>query len=133
MGLTMNEMTSIRMALRNKQLRRVLIVGTGTLLEQGVESLLAHEADIRVSEMMYTHEDTFIQDVLKAKPNVIVFHETGLFNADRIFELLKAVPEMEALRVIILRTTNATIDFYEKRIVNATQTRDFINLVCRRA
>jgi len=126
-------MTNIRMALRNKQLRRVLIVGTGTLLEQGVESLLAHEADIRVSEMVFTHEDTFIHDVLRVRPNVIVFHETGPLNSDRIFELLKAIPEIETLRVIILRATNATIDFYEKRIVNATQTQDFINLVCGRA
>ena len=123
------------MPLQKKKLRpwRVLIVGTGTLLEQGVESLLAHEADIRVSEIIYTSESTFIQDVLSMNPDVIVFHETGPLNSDRIFELLKAIPETGTLRVIILRSSNAKIDFYEKRTVTATHSQDFINLVRRYA
>ena len=123
------------MPLQKKKPRpwRVLIVGTGTLLEEGVKSLLAHEADIRVSEIVYASESTFIQDVPGMNPDVIVFHETGPLNSGRIFELLKAIPEMGTLRVIILRSSNATIDFYEKRTLNATRSQDFINLVRRYA
>ncbi|MBI3241380.1 MAG: hypothetical protein HYZ49_03710 [Chloroflexi bacterium] len=99
------------------------------MLEQAVESLLAPQPDIRVSEVIYAQEDTLIQAVLDVHPDVIVFHENGLLNSNRIFDLLRTLPEMETLRVIILRSSNATMDFYEKRTVNATRAEDFVNLI----
>jgi chemotaxis response regulator CheB len=131
MPLVLNEIANLGMTLGKMKPRlwQVLIIGTGSLLEQAVESLLASQADIRVSEVVFAREDTLIQAVLDMHPDVIVFHENGLLNSDRIFDLLRALPEMETLRVIILRSSNATIDFYEKRTVNAVRTEDFINLV----
>ncbi len=70
-----------------------------------------------------------VQTVMDMHPDVIVFHENRLLNSNRIFDLLRALPEMETLRVIILRSSNTMIDFYEKRTVNAARTEDFINLV----
>lgn len=134
MRLTLNGLTQAGTALEkklNSEARRVLIVGTGSIFEQGVESLLTREANVQVSEIVHTHEDAFIQDVLRVQPDVIVFHEIGSFNSDRIFELLKALPEMDTLRVIILRSANAAIDLYEKRTLTAAQAQDFVNLVCR--
>ncbi len=133
MRLTLNGLTQAGVALGKTAsiTRRVLIVGTGSLFEQGVESLLAREANVQVSEIVHAREETFIQDVLRVQPDVIVFHEMGSFNSDRIFELLKALPEMDTLRVIILRSANAAIDLYEKRTLTATQAQDFVNLVCR--
>lgn len=131
MSLILNEIANFRMTLGKMETRlwRVLIIGTGSLLEQAVESLLSSQPDIRVSEVVFAREDTMIQAVLNMHPDVIVFHENGLLNSDRIFDLLRALPEMETLRVIILRSSNATMDFYEKRTVNAVRTEDFINLV----
>jgi siroheme synthase (precorrin-2 oxidase/ferrochelatase) len=131
--LTLNGLTQAGTALEKKLnhgARRVLIVGTGSIFEQGVESLLAREANVQVSEITHTQEDAFIQDVLRVQPDVIVFHEIGAFNSDRIFELLKALPEMDTLRVIILRSANSAIDLYEKRTLSAAQAQDFVNLVC---
>ncbi|MBI3241386.1 MAG: hypothetical protein HYZ49_03740 [Chloroflexi bacterium] len=132
--LTLNGLAQAGAALEKKTNpggRRVLIVGTGSMFEHGVESLLTREANVQVSEITHTREDSFIQDVLRVQPDVIVFHEMGSFNSDRIFELLKALPEMNTLRVIILRSANAAIDLYEKRTLTATQAQDFVNLVCR--
>ena len=109
--------------------RRVLIVGIGSLLEEGVERLLAAEADLQVSDMTFTEEATFVQDVLRKRPDVILFHEAGPLTEDRIFELLRAIPTTETLRVIILRSSDNAIDLYEKRRVSPTQNSDLLALV----
>lgn len=104
--------------------RRVLIVGMGSLLEEGVESLLAAEADLQVSDMTFTEEETFVQDVLRTHPDVILFHEAGPLNEKRIFELLRAIPTTETLRVITLSSSDGAIDLYEKRRVSPAQSSD---------
>lgn len=109
--------------------RRVLIVGMGALLEVGMENLLASQPDLQVSDITFTEEDKFVQDVLRIHPDVILFHETGPLNQDRIFELLRAIPTTETLRVIILRSSNSTIDLYERRSVKAARSKDLLALV----
>ena len=73
-------------------MRRVLIVGMGALLEVGMDSLLAGQPDLQVSDISFTEEEKFVQDVLRIHPDVILFHETGPLNQERIFELLRAIP-----------------------------------------
>ena len=114
---------------KNKPRRRVLVVGFGSLLEQGVQSLLAKEPEVQVWEVKYTDDVAFVLDVLQTRPDVILFHETGALDSDRIFDLLRAVPTLETLRVIILRSSNSDIDLYEKRRVTATGGRHLLNLV----
>jgi DNA-binding NarL/FixJ family response regulator len=110
-------------------MRHVLIVGMGALLTVGVENLLAAEPDLQVSDITFTKEETFVQDVLRIRPDVILFHETGPLNQNRIFELLRAIPTTETLRVIILRSSNSTIDLYERRRVKAARGQDLLTLV----
>jgi DNA-binding NarL/FixJ family response regulator len=109
--------------------RRVLIVGMGFVLEEGLEVLLAAHTDLQVSEMIFTAEETFVQDVLRERPDVILFHEAGALTQERIFELLRAVPTEETLRVIILRSSDSAMDIYEMRRVTATQSNDLLALV----
>ncbi len=109
--------------------RRVLMVGIGSLLEEGVKRLLAQEQDVQVWDVTYANEDTFVQDVLRTRPDVILFHEAGALDSGRIFDLLRAIPTLETLRVIILRSSSAAMDLYEKRTVNATDSRGLLALV----
>ena len=109
--------------------RRVLMVGIGSLLEEGVVSLLAQEQDVLVWNINYADEGTFVQDVLSTRPDVIVFHEAGVLDSDRIFDLLRAIPTLETLRVIILRSSSTAMDLYEKRTINATDSRGLLALV----
>ena len=117
------------MSHNNYSSRRVLMVGIGSLLEEGVESLLAQEQDVLVWNVNYTDEGTFVQDVLRTRPDVIVFHEARALDSDRIFDLLRAIPTLETLRVIILRSSSAAIDLYEKRRVNAISSQLLLSLV----
>jgi DNA-binding NarL/FixJ family response regulator len=105
-----------------------LIVGIGSLLEQGVESLLTQEPNVQVWNVNHEDEGTFVQDVLGARPDVILFHELGALDSDRIFDLLRALP-METVRVIILRSSSAAVDLYERRRVKAADSRDLLALV----
>jgi DNA-binding NarL/FixJ family response regulator len=107
----------------------VLIVGIGSVLEQGVQNLLAQEPNVRVWNAGYTNEGAFRQDVLRTRPDVILFHELGALDAGRIFDLLRAISTLEALRVIVLRSSSTAMDLYEKRTVHATGNRDLLALV----
>jgi len=106
-----------------------MMVGIGALLEEGVESLLAQEPDVLVWNVTHANEDTFVQDVLRTRPDVILFHEAGALDSGRIFDLLRAIPTLETLRVIILRSSSTAMDLYEKRTVNATDSRGLLALV----
>jgi DNA-binding NarL/FixJ family response regulator len=109
--------------------RRILIVGNGAMLEQGVENLLTQEPNVHVWTVNHENEGAFIQDVLGARPDVILFHETDELDSGRIFDLLKFIPIVDSLRVIILRSSSAAIDLYDRRRVNAANSRDLLSLV----
>jgi DNA-binding NarL/FixJ family response regulator len=106
-----------------------MMVGIGSVLEEGVKSMLAQEPDVEVWDVEHTHVETFVEDVLRKRPDVIVFHEAGALDSDRIFDLLRAVPTPETLRVVILRSSSTAIDLYERRRVNATGSRHLLDLV----
>jgi hypothetical protein len=110
-------------------MQRVLIVGMGFVLEEAVESLLTAERDLQVSDLIFTDESNFVQDILRTRPDVILFHEAGALTQGRIFELLRAIPTEETLRITILRTSNNTIDLLERRTIRAAQRSDLINFV----
>ena len=109
--------------------RSVLIIETGSLLEEGIQRLLAQEADLRVSGVMYTEEAVLLQDIARICPDVIVLNETGPLASAQAFEMLEAVANGGNLSVIVVRSDNNTIDVYEKRSTTVTKSGDLLALV----
>jgi DNA-binding NarL/FixJ family response regulator len=108
--------------------RRILIVGIGSLLEEGVESLLAQEPNVQVWAIHHEDEDALIQYAARLHPDVILFHEMGALDADRIFDLVRTIP-VEPLRVVILRSSDSAVDLYEKRRVYTADGGNFRDLI----
>ena len=115
----------------NYAARRVLIVASGSLLEEGMGSLLKRADDLQVSDIAYTDDTTFLQDLSDIRPDVILLNETGALDSVRILELLKGLPTLATLRVIVVRSDDNMIDVYERRRVATTQSADLIATVRR--
>jgi hypothetical protein len=109
--------------------QRVLIVAGGSLLEEGVGSLLKQELDLHVSDVVYRDDSTFLQDVADARPDTILLNAEGPLDSRRILELLANVPTLAALRVIVVRPDDNTIDIYERQRIIATRSADLLALI----
>ena len=116
---------------QNQPTRRVVIVGTDSLLDEGIKKLLAHEPDLEVSSIAYTDEATFLQDVSQAHPDVILLNEASPLDSARIFALLKniEIPIPATLRVIVVRADDNAIDVYQKQHVIATRRDDLFTFI----
>ena len=112
-------------------MRRVLIVQSGSVLDEGVENLLMREADLEVSGRNYADEAAFVQDVVRTQPDAVVLNEAGPLNLARIMELLNDCPTLETVRVVIVRLDDNTIDVFERQRVIATQVGDLVRLIRR--
>jgi DNA-binding NarL/FixJ family response regulator len=108
---------------------RVLVVESGLLLDEGVESLLGQELDLQVSGITYADDASFLDDVSTLRPDVILLNEAGPLDSLRILELLENIPTLASLRVVTVRRDDNTIDMYERKRVVATHSSDFFDLI----
>ena len=106
----------------------VLILGDGSLFDEGLRTLLAHKDGIVVSNLAYSDDLTFVQEFLREWPEVLVLFEGGPLNVSRVFELIEDVPGLTNLRVITVLSDN-NISVYEKLKVSATHVDGFITLI----
>jgi chemotaxis response regulator CheB len=84
-------------------MQHVLIVGDGTLLDQGVTGLLSAEPDLEVSSLIYHTEAELIQFILVFQPEVIVISETSGFPTATIVEAIKRLAPVSKRMVIVVR------------------------------
>jgi chemotaxis response regulator CheB len=111
------------------KIQRVLIVGTGSVLDDGIHQLLHDVPALRVSSIIFTTEDAFLDTLSGVCPDVIVLNEDCPLSSMRIFELLENVTKPIALRVLVLRADDNTIDMYERKQTKATATNDLLALI----
>ena len=115
----------------NTNMHHVLIVGNGSLLDEGVESILKRQGDVRVSGIAYADDTAFLQDVSNMRPDVILLNERSPLTPQRILELLADNPMLATLQVIVVRPDDNTIDVYERQRVTARRVADLVHLIRR--
>jgi hypothetical protein len=103
------------------------------LLKEGVASLLMAELNLEVSDITYTDDTSFVQDILRVRPEVVVLKETPSLDLARFFRLLREVPFEEALRVIVVHVEDKALDVYERQRVIPAHSRDLVELIRRGA
>ena len=119
--------------MRKKLTQRVLIVGSGSLFDEGLRSLLLREqAHLEVSSVIYTNGADFLQHVLHQLPTVIVLFENGPLSVSRVFELIGDVPGMATPRVITVLAETSAVEVYEQQqmtTITTARADDFIDLI----
>ncbi len=114
--------------------QRVLIVGSGSLFDEGLRHLLLREqAHLEVSSVIYMSDADFLQHVFTQRPTVIVLFEGGPLSVSRVFELIGDIPGMATtLRVITVLAETSAVEVYEHQQVTTITTArggDFIDLI----
>ncbi len=116
-----------------KDSTRVLILGDGSLFDNGLTNLLTHEDSIVVSNLTYSSDVTFVSEFMLERPEVLVLFEGGPLSVSRVFELIEDVPELTHLRVITVLSDNNSVYVYEKLKVSATHIDGFVTLIRQNA
>jgi hypothetical protein len=102
-----------------------------SILDEAVATLLRRESDVQVSDVAYADDTTFLQDISRIRPDVILLNADGPLDSVRILDLLKDLPSLASLRVIVVRPEDNLIDMVEMKRVVATQSDDLLGLIRR--
>ncbi len=91
----------------------VLQVHTDSAWELGLAGSLRQEPDLEVHGVTYTNETTFLRDVTRIQPDVILLNEDGPLSLAQLRQLLASVPARSSLRIIVVNLRSNVIDIYD--------------------
>ncbi len=107
----------------------MLIVAGGSLFDEGITSLLGRERDLEVTSFSYSDDPTFSQEVLLRQPEVVILFEGGPLTVSRVFELIKEIPHLDAMRVITILSDSSAVEMYEKQQIPAIKSDTLLALI----
>jgi hypothetical protein len=113
-----------------RRIQRVLIVGSDSLLGEGLQQLLeGGSGRVEVSSVAYSDNSEFVRQVLHLQPTVIVLFEGGPLSVGRVFELINDLPNLPIPRVIMVLAESSTVDVYEKRQITVAGSDVLLDLI----
>lgn len=113
-----------------EKLTDVLVIGTGSLLDQAIVNLIMHEPGFHVA----TARDascTLLGETERGCPDVILLCETEPIDQVRVCGVLEQIPIHESVRLIIIRRETNVLEVYDKQIIelNHNANADLITLI----
>lgn len=112
-------------------MKRVLIIKTGSLLDDGLKSLLMRESELQVATATYTESIAFLMGSGHIDHDVIVISEVDSSSRIQTSELLHRISAQATLRVIVIRLDNNVIDVYDKQCLKLTCNNELVTLVTK--
>jgi DNA-binding NarL/FixJ family response regulator len=111
---------------KRKSAQRVLLIRSGSLLDEGVESLLKDKVELNVVNLTASREAALLEHIACVRPSVILLNEADPAQATRMFALLKKAP---TVRIIVTRLNSNAIEVYDKQEIHLARTLDLISLI----
>ena len=94
--------------------QRVFIVGTGSLLDEGITHLLTLVTDLQVSYAKYSDDFAFLENIQRIWPDVILVSQDGSLDSAHILDLLSSHPAALRSRIIIVQLHSTVVDIYDR-------------------
>jgi hypothetical protein len=112
----------------------VLVIGTGSLLDQAITNLIVREPGVHVATITVDEPSAFLKETDCGYHDVILLCETSSLDQADIFEILNRIPIHEHLRLIVIRRENNILEVYDKKSVELTHNAnaDLITLILQR-
>jgi hypothetical protein len=109
--------------------QRVLFVHQGSLLDDGVLSLLGANKELEVMKVDYDGEKLLARDVTNLCPQVVVLEQTRTFKLKVLFDLLDKYINLQKLRVVIFHTNDNYVDIYCRKSMRAMNSQVFLEML----
>ena len=116
----------------SQAIRRVLIVQSGSLFDEGLESMLTQQTDFQVIGVHYSDDARFLLTMQREHPDVILLFEDGPLEARRVLDLLDLLedaPTAAPLRVITVRSGGNSLEMYARQAITTAQSQDLFALI----
>ena len=109
--------------------RRILVVGTGSLLDNAIGGLLQNAGGFQVLSLDYTNPSSLAEAITTIKPDTIILSQSEALTPTEVFELLNNTPTSPALRLVVVYTDTNTIDLYHKKRITITHRDDLLTMI----
>jgi hypothetical protein len=95
------------------QIRQVLLLGNGSLFDDGMIDLLKDQPNLRITHSRYRDDVSIVKDVVRYRPNVVVLILSRFMDPEYIVGRLLSV-EAFHLRLVLLSLEKIEIEIYER-------------------
>ncbi|HLE15846.1 MAG TPA: hypothetical protein VI776_13945 [Anaerolineales bacterium] len=104
-----------------------ILVESGLLLGEGVESLLSQAEDFEVFRTPFGDREALIRAIRRLHPDTVVMTKVdGLSEPIQVFQVIDDYPD---LRVVIVNPYDNSVSIYQKRQVTINRVSDFSALI----
>ncbi len=107
----------------------VVVVNSGSLLDEGVVCLISSESSLDVSTVNFENEDVLVNDIISKNPEVVVMGQSGSIKIEKIYKMLTSFSNMTKLRMIIFHSNDNAVDIFSQQQLNSMRSDNFIQLV----
>jgi hypothetical protein len=110
----------------------VVVVNSGSLLDEGVVCLISSESSLDVSTVNtvnFENEDVLVNDIISKNPEVVVMGQSGSIKIEKIYKMLTSFSNMAKLRMIIFHSNDNAVDIFSQQQLNSMRSDNFIQLV----
>jgi hypothetical protein len=109
--------------------QRVLVVNRGSLLDEGVVSLISSRSNLDVSTIDFENEEVLVNDIVSRHPEVVVMGQNGNVGIEKLYKMLTSISTLEKLRMIIFHSNDNSVDIFSQEKLNSIRGGDFIKLI----
>jgi hypothetical protein len=115
--------------MKKRKSAMVLLMGTASLLYEGIRSLLINGSDFQVSTMNYSETEATLMAIDKINPDVFLICEADSSIQARTTELLHKLLARDAVRAVVIRQDDNMIDVYDKHARPAHDLQELLALL----
>jgi hypothetical protein len=109
--------------------RRILVTGSGTLLDQGVTELLSENNNLDIWNQPFESDDLLAQSAAIVNPDIIIHFHTEPGLKKRLIALLEQILPQEKLRIIIVHLRKNNLNVYNKQQWGSVGNENFLSII----
>jgi hypothetical protein len=100
--------------------KRLLIIGDGSIFDEGVTQMLQQDANMLISHPIYSDDLAFLNMFqMIARPDFILVCEFRSLDTAYILNSISSHPTMMGLPLVVIKLSNTVIDLYARPIIVA--------------
>lgn len=104
--------------------QRVVIVGDGSLFDDGLTKLLAQRTNLLISHTIFSDQVAFLNIIKRDQPSVILMCESHWLGTEQVIDSILIDPVLIGLCIFVVHLGNPMIDIYERSTLKAGRLSD---------